>query len=49
MKRVTWDGLVKCMPALGYLQVIFPFKVRSHLATFELPHVTKMNSNNSLP
>jgi len=48
MEHVSLDGLVKCVLALGYLQVIFPFKVRSHLAKSELPHVTEMNSNNSL-
>jgi hypothetical protein len=32
------------MLARGYLHVIFPLKVRSHLAETELPYATEINS-----
>jgi hypothetical protein len=38
---------VKLMLELGYLHVVFPLKLRSHLSKAELPHATKMNGNNS--
>jgi len=31
--------------ALGYLHVIFPLKVRVHLAQSELPHTTELKVN----
>jgi hypothetical protein len=36
------------MLALGYNHVIFPLKVRSHLAKSELPRATKMIGNTLL-
>jgi hypothetical protein len=37
---------VKRMLVLGYIQVIFPRTVRSHLAKAELLHATNMNGKN---
>ena len=31
--------------AFGYLHVMFPLKLRAHLAQSELPHATELNVN----
>jgi len=36
------------MLALRYLHVIFPLKVRSHLAESEVPYANEINSTGSL-